>query len=79
MKIATIARNPQNSPNMTANDAAILSSVAKELTLMGAEVVAIDENGYIPEEADVVCDMSRSPEVRERLKKAEHDCREKEK
>ena len=49
MKIATIARNPQNSPNMAANDAAILSSVAKELTLMGAEVVAIDENGDIVE------------------------------
>ena len=61
MKIATIARNPQNSPNMTANDAAILSSVAKELTLMGAEVVAIDKNGDIPEDTDVVCHMSRTP------------------
>ena len=71
MKIATIARNPKNSPNMTANDAAILSSVAKELTLMGAEVVAIDENGDIPEDADVVCHMSRTPEVLEKLKKAE--------
>ena len=56
---------------MTANDAAILSSVAKELTLMGAEVVAIDENGDIPEDADVVCHMSRTPEVLEKLKKAE--------
>lgn len=56
---------------MTANDAAILSSVAKELTLMGAEVVAVDEDSDLPEDADVVCHMSRTPEVLEKLKKAE--------
>ena len=41
MKIATIARNATDSPNMTANDAAILECIATELTRRGAEVVSI--------------------------------------
>ena len=73
MKVVTIARNPKNSPNMTANDAAILSSVTEELAIMGAEVVAIDENGDIPEDADAVCHMSRTPKVLDKLKKAEEN------
>lgn len=71
MKIVTIARNPDNSPNMVANDAAILDCVAKELTSMGAEVVAIDENAEIPEDTDTVCHMSRSPKVLHKLTGAE--------
>lgn len=71
MKIATIARNPKNSPNMVANDAAILECVTKELTAMGAEVVAIDENGNIPDGTDIVCHMSRTPEVLHKLMAAE--------
>ena len=71
MKIVTIARNPDNSPNMVANDAAILNCVAKELTSMGAEVVAIDENEEIPEDTDTVCHMSRSPKVLHKLMVAE--------
>lgn len=71
MKIVTIARNPDNSPNMVANDAAILDCVAKELTSMGAEVVAIDENAEIPEDTDTVCHMSRSPKVLQKLTGAE--------
>lgn len=71
MKIITIARNPKNSPNMTANDAAILECVSRELTAMGAEVVAISETDDIPEDADIVCHMSRTAEVLQRLKEAE--------
>ena len=73
MKIATIARCPENSPNMTTNDAAILECVTKELTALGAEVVAIDEAEDIPEGIDTVCHMSRSPLVLERLKNAEEN------
>ena len=73
MKIATIARSPENSPNMTTNDAAILECVTKELTALGAEVVAIDEAEDIPEGIDTVCHMSRSPLVLERLKNAEEN------
>lgn len=71
MKIVTIARNPDNSPNMVANDAAILDCVAKELTSMGAEVIAIDETSDIPEDTDIVCHMSRTPEVLHKLMTAE--------
>ena len=71
MKIVTIARNPDNSPNMVANDAAILDCVAKELTSMGAEVVAIDENAEIPKDTDMICHMSRSPKVLQKLTGAE--------
>ena len=71
MKIITIARNPNNSPNMVANDAAILDSVAKELTSMGAEVIAIDETAEIPEDTDIVCHMSRTSEVLHKLMIAE--------
>ena len=73
MKIATIARSPENSPNMTTNDAAILECVTKELTALGAEVVAIDEAEDIPEGIDTVCHMSRNPLVLERLKNAEEN------
>ena len=34
------------------------------------DVLAIDENGDIPEDTNVVCHMSRTPEVLEKLKKA---------
>lgn len=70
MKIVTIARNPENSPNMVANDAAILECVTKELTSMGAEVIAIGEQDEIPEDTDAVCHMSRSPQVLQKLKDA---------
>lgn len=71
MKVITIARNPKNSPNMTANDAAILECVTKELAAMGAEVIAIGEKDEIPEDADIVCHMSRTAEVLKKLKEAE--------
>ena len=40
-KIAAIARNAKDSPNMTSNDAAILQSITAELAAHGAEVVLI--------------------------------------
>ena len=71
MKIATIARNPENSPNMVANDAAILERIAALLTKQGAEVVAVNENEEIPSDTLAVCTMSRTAATIERLKIAE--------
>ena len=71
MKIVTIARNPENSPNMVANDAAIMEYVTRELVTMGAEVVSIDEIEDIPDDTDIVCHMSRSHKVLQKLKNAE--------
>ena len=71
MKIVTIARNPNNSPNMVANDAAILECVTKELVAMREEVVAIGEEEEIPDDTDIVCHMSRSPKVISKLNAAE--------
>ena len=73
MKIATIARNPDNSPNMVANDAAILECITKELRKSGHNVIAIDETGGIPDGIEVICHMSRKHEVLEKLKAAEKD------
>lgn len=71
MKIVTIARNPENSPNMVANDAAIMECVTRELEAMGAEVVSIDETEEIPDDTDIVCHMSRTPKVLQKMKDAE--------
>lgn len=72
MKIVTIARNPENSPNMTTNDAAILESITKELNKMGADVVGIEEDEDIPSDTDVICHMSRTTKVLDKLKEAEN-------
>lgn len=72
-KIATIARNPIDSPNMTANDAAILQRITAELEANGAEVVQIAESKELPRDIQAVCSMSRTKEVLEMLKKAEKD------
>ena len=71
MKIITIARNPENSPNMADNDAAILKSVVDELVGMGVEVIAINESDDIPNDTDIVCHMSRSNAVLQKLTTAE--------
>ncbi len=71
MKIATIARNAADSPNMTANDAAILECIATELTRRGAEVVSIGEENEIPDDITAVCTMSRTESTIERLRQAE--------
>ncbi len=70
-KIATIARNPVNSPNMTANDAAILQCIAAELTKLGAKVVPMSEDEEIPAGTQAICTMSRTAGTIERLREAE--------
>lgn len=70
MKIATIARDVSHSPNMAANDAAILGCVADELRAKGLQVIEATE-AELPDGCVAVCHMSRSPEVLERLKEAE--------
>lgn len=71
IKVATIARNPLDSPNMTANDAAILGQIGVLLKKRGAEVVQIKENEDIPQGIGVVCTMSRTASMLQRLKDAE--------
>lgn len=70
-RVATIARNPVNSPNMTGNDTAILERVTAELKERGATVTAIGENEELPDGIDIVCTMSRTSDTLNRLKKAE--------
>ena len=70
-KIATIARNPIDSPNMTANDAAILERVTALLKEQGAEVVSIGDEEEIPCGVQLACSMSRTAETIGRLKRAE--------
>ena len=67
MNIATIDRNPLNSPQMQGNDAAIMRSVERELAAMGANVKNFDEKEDIGGVYDVVLHMSRTPETLRRL------------
>lgn len=71
MKVTTIARNPKNSPNMTANDAAILKCISDELAAMGVEVTSIEECEEVDDDTDVVCHMTRTAGTLEMLKRAE--------
>ena len=70
MKVATLPRSPLHSPYMQANDAAILAAVERELVQQGHTVERLGEeddySGY-----DVICNMSRTPAVLKKLKKAE--------
>ena len=70
MRIATIRRDVADSPNMVANDAAILELVADELRAAGAEIIAT-EDGALPTGVDIILHMSRNAEVLERLRNAE--------
>lgn len=70
MRIATIRRDVADSPNMVANDAAILEMVADELRVAGAEIIAT-EDGALPTGVDIILHMSRNAEVLERLRNAE--------
>ena len=70
-KIATIARSTADSPNMTANDAAILECITAELQQRGAKVTCIGEDEEIPNDTHVVCTMSRTAGIIERLRQAE--------
>lgn len=70
MKIATVAREPEHSPNMTANDAAILAAVGVQLHAIGAEVVPCDGSS-MPHECDAVCHMTRNCNTLEQLARLE--------
>ncbi len=67
MNIATIARNPLNSPQMQGNDAAILVAIEKELSAMGANVKRFDEKEEIEEKYSTIVQMSRTPLTLQRL------------
>lgn len=71
MKIATIVRDRAHSPNMAANDAAILEAVTTELLARGAEVVVAE--GNILDGIDAVCHMSRTHSVLQELERAERN------
>lgn len=71
MKIATIARDKAHSPNMAANDTAILEAVSEELRNRGAEVFAAEGDSF--EGFDAVCHMSRTHTVLNKLGKAEEE------
>lgn len=70
-KIALIARDTADSPNMAANDAAILERIATELQQRGTEVIYISEEHAIPHGTDAICTMSRTAGTIELLKQAE--------
>ncbi len=70
MKIATIARDISHSPNMAANDAAILGCVAAGLRAKGLQVIEANK-AELPDGCVAVCHMSRSPELLKILKEAE--------
>lgn len=71
-KIVTIARDTADSPNMVANDAAILECITQELQALGAEVTH-PETELLPADTDIICHMSRTPGILQRLSKAEEE------
>lgn len=70
MIVATIARDTADSPNMQANDAAILEQIAVELRATGAETIATEDTVQL-RDADIICHMSRSKKTLEVLQEAE--------
>lgn len=70
MTVATIARDTADSPNMQANDAAILEQIAVELRAAGAEAIAMGSSVQ-QQEVDIICHMSRSKNTLGILKEAE--------
>lgn len=71
IRVATIARDSADSPNMASNDAAILERIGSMLTERGAVVTQIDGNTEIPQESDIICSMSRTASTLHWLKAAE--------
>lgn len=70
MIVATIARDTADSPNMQANDAAILEQIAVELRATGAEAIAM--GSYVQQrDVDIICHMSRNQKTLEFLQEAE--------
>ena len=70
-RVATIARDTADSPNMTSNDAAILERISTLLTERGVEVVQLDGEAELPHDIDIVCSMSRTASILQQLKSAE--------
>ena len=71
IRVATIARDPSDSPNMASNDAAILERISTMLQERGVEVLPIDSNAEISQRVDIVCSMSRTTNTLQQLKTAE--------
>ena len=71
IRVATIARNTADSPNMALNDAAILERIVSILAERGVETVQIDGNTEIPQGIDTICSMSRTASTLQLLKVAE--------
>ena len=71
MKIVLIPRDPVHSPNMAANDAAILECIAGELEKHGADVTILKEDCTIDRNTDLVCHMTRTASTLKWLKAAE--------
>ena len=70
MIVATIARDTADSPNMQANDAAILGQIVVELRAKGAEAIAMGSSVQ-QQEVDIICHMSRNKKTLEFLQEAE--------
>ena len=70
MTVATIARDTADSPNMQANDAAILGQIVVELRAKGAEAIAMGSSVQ-QQEVDIICHMSRNKKTLEFLQEAE--------
>lgn len=72
MKIAAIARNPENSPNMAENDLAILKGVALLLEQRNHEVELIEEKDFSADkDYEAIVHMTRDASVLKLLAKAE--------
>lgn len=71
MKIATIRRNPANSPNMANSDAAILQRVEEMLAAMGHAVQQVSEDDTVAADVQIVCHMSRTNATLQMLHEAE--------
>ena len=71
MKIATIARDAEHSPQMQTNDAAILACVEKELAAAGHEVHRISPAELSCNKYDIVVHMSRTTATLQLLEEAE--------
>ena len=71
MKIATIARDAEHSPQMQTNDAAILASVERELAAAEHEVMRISPAELSRNKYDIVVHMSRTPATLQLLEEAE--------
>jgi glutathione synthase/RimK-type ligase-like ATP-grasp enzyme len=72
MIVATIARDTADSPNMQANDAAILEQIAVELRATDAETIATEDTVQL-RDVDIICHMSRNKKTLEFLQEAERE------